>query len=182
MTCLTPCFASEMLVAAAFLGSCNLSVRALGSRCRYTSLYPPGPSSSPVPYVAALSELWWWCFIDVGPEREASLCSSKSDEQQSRFASLDILSLGREGILVLGVPGGKELQWWSFGIDKWFSHFTAISPIVIFIFCLGGLQLPYLFILLFAFRASLCLFSTISLFSFFSPSDFICNLHFNLAW
>lgn len=70
---------------------------------------------------------------------------------------------------VLGVPGGKELRTWSFSTEKLFSYFTVISPIIIFIFCLGGSHLPYLLILLFAFRASLCFFSTISLFSFFPP-------------
>lgn len=132
-------------------------------------------------HAAALSELWWGCCINVGAERVALLCSSKRDEQQCQFASLDVLPLEWEGILLLGVPEGNELQLWSFGLDKWFSHFTAISPIVIFIFCLGGLQLPYLFILLFAFRASLCLSPPLVCPPFFSPSDFICNLHFNLA-
>lgn len=138
--------------------------------CYFGALQKSPPVQSQ--YETVLSELEQLCCSNDRTEREESFCSFKTDEQQSQLASLGTSPLGWEGIFVLRVPGGKELWSWSFSIDKWFSHFTAISPIIIFIFCLGGLQLPCLFILLFAFRASLCLFSTISLFAFFFPQWF----------
>lgn len=57
---------------------CSLgSLWSLGSHCCCTSLQPSVPAPGLVLQAGALSELWCWCSIDVGAEREALLCSSK---------------------------------------------------------------------------------------------------------
>lgn len=130
---------------------------------------------------AALSELWWWCCMDAGADGGITLFL------QERWTAVSVCF---SGYLTTWVRRHRcawsawrqraavvELQY-----RQRIFPFYCYFPNRYFIFCLGGLQLLYLFILLFAFRASLCLFSTISLFSFSSPSGFICNLHFNLAW